>query len=120
MENTFGTLPADYRALLAATDGCGLSGFKTPLNVFSVREVLALHREHDLYTLVPQSLIFGGDGGGVLFAFDLRPGRAQRVFAILQEDACFSPDAYERLLFEGSTLTDLLERIINGEKLNAA
>ena len=115
---TFGALPADYRALLVEADGCTLRGFKTPLIVFSIREVLALHREHDLYTHVPQSLIFGGDGGGVLFAFDLRPGRGQRVFAVLEEDTRAAPDAWERLVFEGTTLTDLVERIVAGEKLN--
>ena len=119
LEATFGALPDDYRALLADADGCSLSGFKTPLIVFSVREVLALHRGHDLYTRVPRSLIFGGDGGGVLFAFDLRPGRGQRVFAVLEDDARAAPDAYARLVFEGTTLTDLVQRLVNGEKLNA-
>lgn len=115
---TFGTLPEDYEAILTYSNGISIYGKATPFILFSIREVLALHREHDLYEYIPQSLVFGSDGGGTLYCFDLRPGMDKRVFFIREEYSRSDPDAYEQLTFQGSTLTDLIQRIIDNQKLN--
>lgn len=114
----FGALPAEYEALLAFSDGGSLTGRATPFIVYSVTEVLALFREHDLYRYIPRSLVFGGDGGGTIFCFDLRPGKEQRVFFTREEEAGYEPEVYSRLVFEGTTLTDTIERVLNNEKIN--
>lgn len=93
-------------------------GKATPFIVYTVVEVLALCRENDLYKYIPQSLIFGGDGGGTIYCFDLRPGQGKQVFFIREEDAGYDPNAYSNIVFSGTTLTDTMYRIINNEKLN--
>jgi DNA-binding NtrC family response regulator len=38
-------------------------------------EVLEIARDKDPYKNIPQSLNFGGDDGGIIYCFDLRPGK---------------------------------------------
>ena len=64
-------LPEDYEQLLNYSNGGSLYGFRTPFILYSITEVLALFREHDLYESLPASLIFGGDGGGTIYTYDL-------------------------------------------------
>jgi cell wall assembly regulator SMI1 len=118
LEAAFGPIPEDYKALLLFSNGGSLYGKKTPFIAYSVIEVLALFREKDLYKFIPQSLIFGGDGGGTIYCFDLRPDKGQQVFFIREEDAGYDPNAYSNVVFNGTTLTDTLKRIVNNEKLN--
>jgi hypothetical protein len=112
LEAVFGPLPPEYEALLRHSNGGSLAGFKTPLIVFHTTEVLALHREHDLYEAVPRSLIFGGDGGGTVYLFDLR-GPARPVL-FLREDRL----RYDAVVFEAAGLGEVVDRIVRGEKLN--
>lgn len=118
LEAAFGTIPEDYKALLLQSNGVSIRGKKTPFILYSVSEVLALFREKDLYKYIPQSLIFGGDGGGTIYCFDLRPGKEQAVFFIREEEAGYEPNAYNYVVFNGTTLTDTIQRIVNNEKLN--
>ncbi|SFW12325.1 SMI1/KNR4 family protein [Chitinophaga sancti] len=118
LEAAFGAIPEDYKALLLFSNGGSLYGKKTPFIVYSVAEVLALFKEKDLYKYIPQSLIFGGDGGGTIYCFDLRPDKGQQVFFIREEDAGYEPNAYSNIVFSGTTLTDTIQRIVNNEKLN--
>lgn len=118
LEAAFGPIPEDYKALLLYSNGGSLYGKKTPFIAYAVTEVLALFREKDLYKFIPQSIVFGGDGGGTIYCFDLRAGKEQHVFFIREEDAGYEPDAYSNIVFNGTTLTDTLQRIVNNEKLN--
>lgn len=118
LEAAFGPIPEDYKALLLYSNGGSLYGKKTPFIIYSVIEVLALFREKDLYKFIPQSLVFGGDGGGTIYCFDLRADKGQAVFFIREEDAGYEPNAYNYVVFNGSTLTDTIQRIVNNEKLN--
>jgi len=118
LEAAFGNIPEDYKALLLFSNGGSLYGKKTPFIAYSVTEVLALFREKDLYKHIPQSLVFGGDGGGTIYCFDLRLDKGQSVFFIREEDAGYDPNAYNNLVFTGTTLTDTIQRIVNNEKLN--
>jgi hypothetical protein len=104
--------------LLLFSNGGSLYGKKTPFIAYAVTEVLALFREKDLYKYIPQSIIFGGDGGGTIYCFDMRADQEQHVFFIREEDAGYVPDAYNNVVFNGTTLTDTLQRIVNNEKLN--
>jgi len=109
-------LPNDYESLLQTSNGYSLSGFETPLIVWSTMEVLALFREHDLYENIPQSLIFGGDGGGTVYCYDLRTKNDKGnydVFFVKEEEAY-----YDKIFFRTSSLTELVEKIVKNEKLN--
>jgi len=109
-------LPRDYEQLMRASNGCSLEGFEAPLIIWSVMEVLALFREHDLYENIPQSLIFGGDGGGTDYCFDLRSKNDQGSYDVffVKEDESF----YDRVFFRTSSLTDMVVRIVNNENIN--
>ena len=109
-------LPEDYEQVLTASNGCSLYRFKTPLIVYSIIEVLALFREHDLYENIPQSLIFGGDGGGTVYCFDLRSENSldsYDVFFVREDDT-----GYDKAIFRTPSLTDTVLKIINNEKIN--
>jgi hypothetical protein len=109
-------LPEDYEQVLRASNGCSLYGFKTPLIVYSIVEVLALFREHDLYQDIPQSMIFGGDGGGTLYCYDLRSVNSQgsyNIFFVREDDI-----GYDKIIFQSPSLTDTVFKIINNEKIN--
>jgi hypothetical protein len=109
-------LPEDYEEILRVSNGCSLYGFNTPLIIFSIREVLALLREHDLYESIPQSLIFGADGGGTLYCYDLRSKNnngSYNVFFVREDEI-----SYEKMIFRSPSLTDTISQIIHGNKIN--
>jgi len=109
-------LPPDYQEVLTHSNGGSLYGFKTPLILFSVQEVLQLYREHDLYSHMAGSLIFGADGGGTLYAYDLRIHResgAYQVFFVREDDS-----GYDKAIFRAPGLFSVAVRIIQGDKLN--
>lgn len=118
MEDRFGPLPADYKALLEQSNGGSIYGFSTSFIVWSTKEVIQHHKEGDYYEYIPASVIFGSDGGGTIYCFDLRPGKDQSVFFIRHEISSSEPDAYEHIEFEGTTFTDTVRRVLNNEKLN--
>jgi hypothetical protein len=68
-----------------------------------------------MYKQISPSLNFGGDGGGLIYCFDLRPGKEQHVFLIGEFEADVDPDVYNKLIYEGTTLTDSIQRFINNE-----
>jgi cell wall assembly regulator SMI1 len=117
MEDTFGKLPADYQELLEKSNGGGLYGYSTTLVIWSVKEVTQLHEEGDYYEYIPESLIFGSDGGGTVYCFDLRPGKDHAVFFIRHEDSSSEPDAYDHVRYNGPGLSATIARILNNEKL---
>ncbi len=108
----FGKLPEDYLELMKFSNGGSLYGFNTPLIVYSILEVMALYKEHDLYENIPETLIFGGDGGGKIYCFDLR--NDDKGVLIYNEDT----DGYDDKVNSATSLTDLVKRIIGNEKVN--
>jgi hypothetical protein len=106
------TLPEEYLAILQYSNGGSLYGFQTPLIVYAISEVLALHHEHDLYESIPESLIFGGDGGGTIYAFDLRSKNHQVLF--FREDYT----SYDNIVFQANRLSEVVKKIIDNEKIN--
>lgn len=104
-------LPADYELLLQFSNGGSLYGFATPFILYSLIEVLALFREHDLYDFLPASLIFGGDGGGTIYTYDLSSQPYRVVFYREKEPA-------DQIIYQGKSLTDILLKVIGNEKMN--
>lgn len=118
MEDRFGSLPDDYKEFLKQSNGGSLNGLSTSFVLWSTKEVIQHRKEGDYYKYIPASIIFGSDGGDILFCFDLRPGKEHAVFFISQENAATEPDAYEHIVFEGSSFSDTVQRVLNNEKLN--
>lgn len=118
MEDTFGQLPADYKELLEKSNGGSIYAYTTNLVIWSIKEVTQLHEEGDYYEYIPESLIFGSDGGGTVYCFDLRPGKDHAVFFIRHENSSSDPDAYDHVRYNGPSLSDTIARILNNEKLH--
>lgn len=117
LEKKFGIrLPQDYKDILLFSNGGSLYGFRTPLIIFSIREVLALYREHDLYTDIPDTLIFGGDGGGTLYVYDLRVKNEQGKYPVffVREDEI----GYDASIYDAPDLTSIIRTIIDKQKIN--
>ena len=106
------SLPKDYEEILRFSNGGSLHGYSTPFIMYSIIEVLALYKEYDLYENIPQSLIFGADGGGTLYCYDLRL-ETPTIFFVREDDI-----NYEKIIYEALTLTDTILKITNNEKLN--
>ena len=109
-------LPSDYEELMLNSNGCSVYQFEATLIIWSTIEVLALFREHDLYKGIPESLIFGGDGGGTLYCYDLRTKDEKGsygVFLVKEDDAL-----YDEIYYRTSSLTELLRHIVNNEPVN--
>ena len=109
-------LPDDYEEVLLNSNGCSLYEFKSPLIIWSTIEVLALFREHDLYQDIPESLIFGGDGGNTLYCYDLRTKDdkgSYEVFLVKEDDAL-----YDEIFYRTLSLTELVQHIVNNEPVN--
>jgi hypothetical protein len=117
-ERKFGVarFPPDYRELLLFSNGGSLEGFATPVILYNLRRVLALFREHDLYEEIPDSIIFGGDGGGTVYAYDLRRrGRtAQRPIFVVRE----LESSYDKILSRSANLTRMMLSVIDNEEVN--
>lgn len=113
LRDAFGTtLPGDYEAFLRLSNGGSLYGFATPLIVFAVSEVLALFREHDLHENIPLSLIFGGDGGGTIYAFDLR--HKDKPVLFFREDRAQQYNA----IYQTENLLQLINDVIENKQIN--
>lgn len=109
--------PEDYKALLRFSNGGSLERVETQFVLFGITECRALHREHDYYTYIPQSVVFGADGGGTIYFFDHRPGSNGQVLAIRHEYTMMFENAYDHIEAQAPTLTELIQRIVNKEKL---
>lgn len=106
------SLPADFEELLRFSNGGSIYGFKTPFIVFSVKETLALYREFDYYTDVPQFMIWGADGGGMQYAYDLRDA-GFTVCVFYQDDP-----GYDKIVYKTSSITAMVKDIVSGKKIN--
>ncbi len=113
LEKTFNTkIPEDYKKLLRFSDGGSLYGFKTPLTFYPVETILVLYDEFDYYQDIPQSLIFGNDGGSTIYAYDLRDEQMNILFFRL-DDA-----RYDNIIYEAESLSDLIIDIISNKQIN--
>jgi hypothetical protein len=74
-------LPQDYTVFLKqANGGEGLVGSNSYLILFAVDELDSLNKSYQIQEFVPGFLIFGSDGGGEAYAFNIRD--AMRVVRI--------------------------------------
>lgn len=72
-------LPADYLAVIAAFGG--REGFLggTYLRLYRLHELVALNIAYEVPSLLPDVIVFGSDGGGEAFAFQLGEAAVIRV-----------------------------------------
>ncbi len=106
-------IPEDYKQVLMFSNGGSLRGdFQTPLIIYHIDEVLVLHEEFDYYQDVPESLIFGADGGGTIYAYDLRDDQMRILFFRLGDAR------YDNIIYEAESLSDLILDVVSNKKIN--
>src|SRR4051812_43628903 len=72
-------LPTDYKLFMSSHDGG--EGFIGEQYVILWRgsELIQFNREYEVEKYAPGLLLFGSNGGGEGFAFDMRPGENMRI-----------------------------------------
>ena len=114
LEAAFETeLPSDYAAVLRFSNGGSLYGFQQPVILYHPVTVLALYREFDFYEAIPRSIIFGGDGGGTIYVFDLRDGMRQQVLVLDQGHT-----SYDYVLGSFASLSDMIAALVANEQID--
>jgi len=104
-------LPADYREVMARTDGGeGFIGTHY-LRLWRVAELLPFNRDYVVAQQAPGLLLFGSDGGGESFAFDTRGGEMTVVMAP------FIVLSLADAIKVATNFTELLMRMHSGESL---
>jgi hypothetical protein len=89
-------LPPEYRALidsLGAGEGFIATRF---LRLYPLDELAAANRAYDVLTYLPQHLLFGSDGGGQAFLFELSDGPVRVVeVPFIPLDPAYATATYE-------------------------
>jgi hypothetical protein len=80
VEHHFGcTLPADYKDFMSVQDGGeGFIGGHY-LILWRSGELIEFNRDYEVVTYAPGLLLFGSNGGGEAFAFDIRPSEEMKI-----------------------------------------
>jgi cell wall assembly regulator SMI1 len=77
------TLPPDYHEFLRFTDGGeGFIGPNSYAMLWKANELLQFNSDYQVKDYAPGLLLFGSNGGGEAFAFDLRAQVEQSVVSI--------------------------------------
>ncbi len=105
-------LPNDFKQILMFSNGGTLEGYQTAINIFHSDEILALYKEFDLYEDIPQSLIFGGDGGGIFYCYDLR--KKDLPILIFSEDEM----NYQNVQGHEESIMKMIEKLVKDKNLH--
>lgn len=108
-------LPADYRELMLETNGCGLYGHATQLNLEPPDELL-WHSEDPRFTEhLPGMFVIGDDNGDALFYYDPANRLGKGAYAIFQVD--FGTIGFPYSKHAANSLTDLFEAILDDKAI---
>jgi hypothetical protein len=108
-------LPADYRELMLITNGCGLYGHRTKLNLEQADELL-WHNEDPRFTAdLPGMFVIGDDNGDALFYYDPTNRLDKGAYAIFQVD--FGMIGFPHSKHAAGSLTQLIEAILANEAI---
>lgn len=103
-------LPADYRTLMLETNGCGLYGHRTQLNLESADELLWHNEDPAFVAALPGMFVIGDDNGDALFYYDPTGRLGKGRYAIFQVD--FGAIGFPYSKYAAASLTDLIEAIL--------
>ena len=80
-ERHFGReLPKDYRDFMMSSNGGeGFVGANSYLRLWKIEELPSMNDGYEAAKYLPNSLLFGTDGGGEAFGFDLRTSQMKTV-----------------------------------------
>lgn len=102
-------LPSDYRAFLFITNGGqGFVGDNGFVNLWRVEELSSLNDAYEVRQRLPGLLVFGSNGGGEAFGFDIR----RIPWSVVQVP--FLDMSWETAWQKGSSFREFLARLYEG------
>jgi hypothetical protein len=108
-------LPGDYRELMQVTNGFGLYGHRTQLNLEPADE-LFWHNEDPRFTAkLPGMFVIGDDNGDALFYYDPTNRLGKGIYAIFQVD--FGMIGFPHSKHAAASLSELIEAILANEEI---
>ena len=99
-------LPEDYSAFLRTTNGGEGSIGESWVRFWGVEELLEMNAAYDIPKYFPELFVFGTNGGGTAFAFDIRCA----PWTVVEIDL-ISIDLQDSIA-AGNTFTDFLDRLL--------
>jgi hypothetical protein len=103
-----GTLPADYLAFLRRGGaGEGVIG-KTYLVLWRAEELIERNRGYEVSIYTPGMVLFGSDGGGEAYGFDLRRNPAPVMMV------AYDSMSWDESVEVGNTFAEFMERLAKG------
>ncbi|NUQ77223.1 MAG: SMI1/KNR4 family protein [Polyangiaceae bacterium] len=103
-------LPSEYKDFLLFADGGeGFVG-SAYLVLWSIADLIHLNEEYGVREYAPGLLVFGSDGGGEAFAFDMR-SHPNRIVMIP-----FVGMALSEIIFVADDFTSFLERLSGDDR----
>jgi hypothetical protein len=109
VENKLGVkFPRDYIELMMYSNGCEGNIGESYIQIWPIEEVIDANEACEVEKYTPGLILFGSDGGGEAFAFDMREDKIKYIMVpyMLEFDA---------VIEQGSSLLVFFERLYNGK-----
>jgi len=112
------TFPGDYRDLLLYSGGGSLEGPKVEINFEDIDGLYAQNYDERFTEHLPGAFIIGDDGtGGVIF-YDPSGRQARGAYAVFAVK--LGVLGYDHAVFVATTLTQAIDRVLEGSDLRKA
>jgi hypothetical protein len=108
-------LPDDYRELMLTTNGGGLYGHRTRLNLESADDLLWHNDDPDFIENLPRMFVIGDDTGDALFYYDPHNRLGNGAYGIYQVD--FGTMGFPYSKYAAASLTELIDKILANEAI---
>jgi hypothetical protein len=108
-------LPTDYREIMQLTNGCGLYGHPTQLNLEPADELLWHNEDPRFAAKLPGMFVIGDDNGDALFYYDPTNRLGKGAYAIFLVD--FGMIGFPYSKHAAANLTGLIEAVLANEQI---
>jgi hypothetical protein len=109
------TLPADYRELMLVTNGCGLYGHRTKLNLELADDLLWHNEDPRFTTHLPGMFVIGDDNGDSIFYFDPTNHLEKSAYAVFMVELGVIGFPYSK--YAAPTFAALIDAILDNRDI---
>jgi len=105
VENNLGIkFPKDYIDFMLLSNGCEGSIGENYIRFWKIEEIIQYNEEYEVQAYTPDIIIFGSNGGGEAFGFDMRNKNIKYIMIPFMFD-------YDDIIDQGYLLNDFFERL---------
>jgi hypothetical protein len=109
VENKLGIeFPIDYKEFLLFSNGCEGSIGESYICIWPIEELIEANEASEVDEYTPGLVLFGSDGGGEAFAFDMRNNNKKYIMVPLMLE-------FNAIIEQGNSLAYFFERSYNGQ-----